>query len=138
MKMVSLKCPDCNAKLNIEITKNRKHFFCEYCGSKIYVDDESTSHTYRKIDVARIKEAETQQTIRLKELQLQEKRLKMEERKLRSEHRLKRFKLFLFMIFAISGVISLIIGYTISNPGFLLYGLLGVITTIERIVNRGK
>ena len=61
MKLVSLRCPNCDANINTEIG-NRSTFFCPYCGSKIYVDDEvqrvevNVNHTYRKIDEARIQE----------------------------------------------------------------------------------
>ena len=39
MKVVSLTCPGCGANLSIE--DGRKQCFCEYCGMKIMLDDES-------------------------------------------------------------------------------------------------
>lgn len=66
MKLVSLTCPGCGANLSIE--DGRKQCFCQYCGMKIMLDDESI--TYRTVDEARIKEAE----VRMHEIDLLEKR----------------------------------------------------------------
>lgn len=66
MKVVSLTCPGCGANLSIE--NGRKECFCQYCGMKIMLDDESI--TYRTVDEARIKEAE----VRMHEIDLWEKR----------------------------------------------------------------
>ena len=38
MKLHVLKCPECNA--NIEIEEDRSFCYCQYCGCKIPVDDE--------------------------------------------------------------------------------------------------
>lgn len=83
VKTISLKCPECGAELSVG--EDRKQCFCQYCGSKILIDDGSTMHTYRKIDEARIKEAEVRESLRLKELELEEKKLaaKAESRKQR-------------------------------------------------------
>ena len=66
MKLVSLRCPNCHANVNTEIGE-RTTFFCPYCGSEVYVDDEvqrvevNINHTYRKIDEARIEESRARQ-----------------------------------------------------------------------------
>ncbi|MBQ6991103.1 MAG: hypothetical protein IJN58_08600 [Clostridia bacterium] len=78
MKVISLKCPECNATLSIE--GDRKYCFCQYCGTKILIDDGSTTHTYRKVDEARIREADIQEKIRLRELMLEEKKFAARER----------------------------------------------------------
>lgn len=39
MKIVSIKCPECKANLNIDLSQINGFGFCQYCGSKIYVDD---------------------------------------------------------------------------------------------------
>ena len=58
MKLISLKCPDCGA--NLEIDPERSFCFCQYCGHKILVDDEikRSEVTYTVRDEARILEAE--------------------------------------------------------------------------------
>lgn len=79
IKMVSVKCPECNASLSIE--EERKQCFCQYCGTKIIVDDGSITHTYRKVDEARIKEAEANESIRLRELMFEEKSMQTKRKK---------------------------------------------------------
>lgn len=61
------RCPECGASLQIRDT-NREFAFCEYCGSKIMLDDYRS--TQRIIDEARIKQAETDRIVRLRSLEL--------------------------------------------------------------------
>ena len=108
MKLVSLRCPNCDANINTEIG-NRSTFFCPYCGSKIYVDDEvqrvevNVNHTYRKIDEARIQE--NQRKLR---------KLELEERKAQREHQENKTFLIIFtlvlpaLIMAAFGIMALI------------------------------
>ena len=44
MRMVSLKCPECGAGLNIE--EGRTRCFCGHCGTQILLDDESKRIKY--------------------------------------------------------------------------------------------
>jgi len=79
IEMVSLSCPNCGASL--QVSSDRESFFCEYCGQKIYVSDSNhQKYTYRKIDDARIREAEAKEAIRIKELELELEKLKSKER----------------------------------------------------------
>ena len=55
-KIISLKCPECGATLDVE--EGKKFYFCNYCGSKILIDDGNTNNTNRIVDEARIREAE--------------------------------------------------------------------------------
>ena len=65
---IALTCSKCGASL--EATQDREFFFCQYCGEKIIVSDPNNrKFTYRTIDEARIREAETRQAIRIKELE---------------------------------------------------------------------
>ena len=75
MKLISLKCPECDANLSIE--EGRTQCFCQYCGTKILLDDGGKTYTYRKIDEARLKEAE----IRLKELEIEEEEKRANRKK---------------------------------------------------------
>ena len=63
------KCPNCNANLTID-DENRDFAFCQYCGSKIMFDDYRSTH--RVVDEAKIKQAEFDREIRLKELHIEE------------------------------------------------------------------
>lgn len=38
MKIISMRCPDCGA--SIEYNPKKPLSFCQYCGARIYVDDE--------------------------------------------------------------------------------------------------
>lgn len=67
MQMITMKCPECGATMSLE--QGRRECFCQYCGTKLFVDDGSTSYTYRKIDEARIKEADIDKEIELKRLE---------------------------------------------------------------------
>lgn len=69
--MRTCECPGCGA--NIAVTNEDRDFvFCQYCGSKLMLDDYRS--TQRIIDEARIRQAENEKTIRLKELALEEAR----------------------------------------------------------------
>ena len=70
VKFTSVECPSCGAHLSV--AEGREKIFCEYCGTQIIVTNEN-EHTYRQVDEAAIKRAETERMIRLKELELQEK-----------------------------------------------------------------
>ena len=76
IKFISVQCPNCLANLNIE--SGRTYTFCAHCGTKILISNDN-EHIYRHIDEARIKEAETERLIRLKEMELKE----LEEQKKR-------------------------------------------------------
>lgn len=66
MKLIELKCPNCNSKL---YTKNDKSaMYCEYCGAQFIIDDEvkRSEHnrnviiTKREIDEGKIAEAQVE------------------------------------------------------------------------------
>lgn len=67
---VSVKCPECGANLPME--EGRKEMFCSFCGTKVimYNDNE---HIYRHIDEAKIKKAEAEKAVRMRELDIAEK-----------------------------------------------------------------
>ena len=73
----SVKCPDCGASLPIE--QGRTQLFCSYCGAKVVSTNEN-EYIYRHIDEAGIKQAETEQVIRLRQLELEEAQVKRNER----------------------------------------------------------
>ncbi len=126
IRMVSLKCPECGA--NVSIEEERKHCFCQYCGTKIIMDDDSTTHIYRRVDEARIKEAEVEKLIRLKELEL-------EEQKRATEQKNRLFKIKVSLALVIVGFVLLLIAFVggivvgEENPSFFAFvmsGMLGI------------
>lgn len=81
MEIVPLKCPNCNALIYIE--KNLDRCYCSHCGSQILISDPNNKKvTYTKIDAARIREAETREKIRQRELDIQERQLNREKNQL--------------------------------------------------------
>ena len=70
VKLVSVKCPECGATLDIE--EDRRQAFCTYCGAKVILQNEN-EHIYRHIDEAEVKQAETERIIRLKKWNLPKK-----------------------------------------------------------------
>lgn len=101
VKMVSVKCPECGASLNIE--ENREKAFCTYCGAQILLYNEN-EHIYRHVDEAEVTSAETDRIIRLKQIEIMEKDLKKRE-----EIRSWKFKI--GMSTAIIGFLLIPIGY---------------------------
>lgn len=75
MKVISLKCPECGASLSIE--EGRTQCFCQYCGTKIMLDDErSYTKTIHTIDDAKIRQAEINREIQLKKMEMEENKEK--------------------------------------------------------------
>lgn len=64
MKLINLKCPECNAPLKVD--PNREFIYCEYCGAKILLDKEEK--VSRTIDEAEVRKAEAQEKIRIEEI----------------------------------------------------------------------
>ena len=64
MKIKAIQCPNCHANLKIDADRKTPNgvYYCQYCGSAINIDDEvkRSEHTYRKVDEARILEAENE------------------------------------------------------------------------------
>lgn len=116
IKVYSLTCPQCGAALSIE--GEHKFCFCQYCGTKIMIDDGTTTHTYRKVDVARIKEAEVEEVIRLKEMEIQEKKRVADEKT-------KVIKIKASFWLGIVGIIFMVIGFVggeaSGNPDSSIY-----------------
>lgn len=67
----TVKCPSCGAELTAK-DDNRDFMFCEFCGTKVRLDDYRETHRY-------VNEAEVQRVKAEKELEL--KRMEMEEKK---------------------------------------------------------
>ena len=86
MKMYLLKCPNCDATLEVE--PDRKMLFCSYCGSKIIVDDEvkrveitkNINYHETYTDEAKIKETISREKIRLQEMEYADKEKKRNDK----------------------------------------------------------
>lgn len=123
--ILKLECPYCSAPLEYE--EGKEQMYCQYCGKKILLIDEN-SYTFKHIDEAKIRESENNKTIRLKELDY-------EERIERKESRVKYFAYGIALIMFIAGLL------TFEYSGFIgtflvLGGLLIFHTTYFAIQDR--
>lgn len=109
MKIYQLKCPACGG--TIEIERNRESSFCSYCGTKVYVDDETRrveitkNINYHKTytDEAKIREIESAE-------RMQERKYEVECEKRKSN---KWLTLGTVLI-----VLACVIGYFVSVNGY--------------------
>ena len=92
----TVKCPGCGADLTVK-DENRDFMFCEYCGTKVRLDDYQETHRY--VDEARIKEAE-----------LEMKKLEVEEKKRRDERKDRPIALAALIGMIAVGAVLIIIG----------------------------
>ncbi len=120
VKLVTLKCPECNADLFVE--EGRPFAFCTYCGSRVMVNNEN-EFVFRHIDEAALKKAENDYIVRMRELENREQ----------SENRLERLKDALTVIWLVLSLIILAIcvfkwaagGSNGFTDGFLMLMYLG-------------
>ena len=68
MNVHQLKCPNCNASLEVE--NGLDTFFCNYCGTKIFIDDQNEATIQAKVD---IRKAELEKDLKEKELEIKHK-----------------------------------------------------------------
>ncbi len=97
IQMIPLKCPNCDAKMDVEEGKN--FYFCNYCGYKILIHDD-TKKTVTKIirDEARIKESDNKARVELEQAKAVFKKLENEEKENKNE----------MIIFIVLGIILLL------------------------------
>ena len=85
MKASIIKCPNCNAML--DVSDDKKILYCQYCGTKLLIDDEvyRTEHTEninivkKSVDITKLRSAEYEHEIKKRELDLIERREKRNE-----------------------------------------------------------
>ena len=125
MKTVAMSCPKCNASIDAE-TK-----FCSHCGTAVVIDDEAMrmKYTYQQVDDARIREADVQEKIRLKELEIELIKLQHETQQKKTVQRAKLFVLSFMSVAVIAISLLFIVFYekiglgddpSITMVGFVL------------------
>lgn len=77
MRLVKYRCPSCGGGIYFDYDTEKKSIFCKYCESQIFIDDEVKRSEHKEIivDEAAIKKAYYENTIKQKELELEEKKL---------------------------------------------------------------
>jgi DNA-directed RNA polymerase subunit RPC12/RpoP len=120
--MKSCNCTDCGANLSVD-DNYRDFAFCKYCGAKIMLDDFRSTH--RVVDQAKIKQAETAQMVKLKQLEMAEKDRANREKNL-------KLKLKISLILATVGILMMVLGFFGGNAsgdsdsGFYMLALVGM------------
>lgn len=69
----TVKCPGCGADLTVK-DGNRDFMFCEFCGTKVRLDDYQETHRF--VDEARIQESKDTKELELKKMEFEERKRK--------------------------------------------------------------
>lgn len=69
LNVISLKCPECGATLNIE--QGRQQAFCTYCGAKIIINNEN-EYVYRHIDEAAMQQSDNDRAVKMKQMEIED------------------------------------------------------------------
>ena len=69
VEMISVKCPECGA--SVELDQRKRSAVCSYCGTKIIMHDDNTISIR---DEAEIIHAETEQAVKFKQMEMRENR----------------------------------------------------------------
>lgn len=99
-KFISVKCPECDAPLEIE--EGRTQAFCSYCGAKIKIENDN-EYIYHNIDEAKIKQVEADHQFRMRELELNEKNQECARKGRKTAYTIAA-------VFAVIGIITIPIG----------------------------
>lgn len=114
---ITIKCPSCGSDITAEAGK--EHIFCTYCGTKILLNNDH-EYVYRHIDEAAVKHAETEQIVRLKEMELEQK-----------EHIPIKVRIAFVVGIAAMALVVFLIGFLMNNErseGMYLFGTAALIT----------
>lgn len=112
LKINVTNCPSCGAAIPIQ--EGTAQITCSYCGSKFAITNEN-EFVYRHVDEARVRQAEIERMIRLKELEMEEKKRQIGN----------------YKIIAVAGVILLLVlilglGHLIGDSGLTFFGIIGL------------
>ena len=113
IKFISVKCPECGASIDVE--EGRQQIFCSYCGAKVMVQNDN-EYIYHHIDEAQIKQAEVNQEVQLRKMEII-------ERKHAAAERTKKVKIILSVILVIVAIIFMGLGFGGDHFGLMFPGL---------------
>lgn len=113
MKYISMVCPNCGANLE-NVDSELKQCYCQYCGTKIAIDDGTKVTKNYNYDEADIIRAQTEQQIKLQEMEEQREDLNRLEK-----NKKKYYKILL--PFIIVGIIADLLIWIFAD---IMYGIL--------------
>ena len=122
-KVIEARCPGCGAM--VQFDPGQKRATCNYCGSSVAVED-AEEHVTRNIDEADLKRAETEQLIRLKELELREREMEREAKR-------RPLKTVGCILLGIIGAVCLVVGWgdwNHTSVGLLYVGLICLVAVM--------
>lgn len=125
ISFVSVKCPDCGATLEIE--NNRQQAFCTYCGTKVIIHNDR-ERTYRYVDEAEVKNAETERIVRLKQLEFEEKQREEDAKTAKLKIKIASILAVIGVLMAILGCISGFASGDSNSPGYMI-GAIGLVVS---------
>ena len=127
VKLTSPKCPVCGAELELEQIKTQGN--CPYCGAEVFARNEN-EYIFRYTDEADLKRAETDEKVRLKQIELSEK--EKEEAKEIDKERVTQMQ-FLFVLGASNILVFGGLNEILSDGDNLMFGgmaFLGVLAIV--------
>ena len=113
--VAALTCPNCSA--SVAMSSDRAMSYCPYCGAQLAFNDGTVNVVYRTIDEAKLKKAEAEAALKLRELEIEEQR--------------RPGRLRLMAILAILGALMILVGYFVgattgdSNSPWYMMAMLG-------------
>ena len=117
-KMITIKCPACGASLSAKT--GEKQIVCEYCDTKILLNNEN-EHIYKHVDEAELKKAETEQLLKIKQMEMKEKQMLEKQKK-------ARVKVIASIVLGVISVLSYVFAFAIDAEKFGALSIIGVFT----------
>ncbi len=121
MKIIPVECPKCGAGFDIE--EGRKTCFCQYCGTKLLLDDGSTTRTTITAKVIR-------DEARIKEAEVKARQQEIEAEQERSKQKMKTIVGAIGIVTIFVGILIIGVGHAASSslfyigPLVLLFGII--------------
>lgn len=134
METKNIKCPNCNAPLNVN--RGEKFHICPSCDSKIEIVDDSVKTTHQIIDENKNVTNRIIDEVGLKKLEIEQERLrKAEEKEQQTEKETKKINLILLISWIASLIIFLVVSlFTMDSVNFSPFQLVLILDIIVGIV----
>ena len=108
----AVKCPSCGA--SVRLPEGRDKGYCAYCGTLVTAE-KANEKVVRHVDEAKLRHEEAAAAVRLKELEMEERRRELEERR-------RPKKTFIKIVLVLVMLICFFVGYSSLGNGEDSYG----------------